>query len=696
MSDLAAQILPSLTSLGVWGYWLVGALVLAQGFAPTSAFSPGSVVVVFVGGLSAHGIYDLGDMVWFVGLADALGGELSYRLGRRGHDIARRRFFPEKSLERARQMFDRYGGFGILAGRFLPMGSFVPMVAGLTRMDRRRFHVWNLIGAFAYAVAALSVGYFFGSVAGFLGATATRVGLLLLALALVLALIWFLALRAVRVLPFFVSVGRSVLAAVAANPDVQALVARHPRISRLVAARLSPAHFLGLPTTLFALVFAWFAWTYASSVLDFLHGGVIARTDARLAQLFYAFRDPDLVRFFSWVSAFGNSRSSWVLAILFSLALWRAGRSRQIIAFWVVSLGSAATTYWLKLLFQRPRPDLAVYSLSDYSFPSGHATGAVAVFGMMAWLAARNRWVHPSLAAVTWATLAFLIGFSRLYLDVHYLSDVLNGYLVGAIWLIGGIWVLEWHQFRSRQPSAPRTRPALRLGLFAAAAALAFAAGMSRQPKPHQIPQPPPRILTMPVEQALETGIFPKYTETILGNRQEPISLIILAPDRQAFLDLFAAAGWLRAEKPTLANLDKALAAAWLGQPYPTAPMTPSFWNSRPHDFGFQLPTETGNLRQRHHARFWNTGVLTKDGQMIIVGTASLDVGLKWGITHKIDPNIDAERDFLVSDLVATGRVAPPRTIDLVAPVLGQNMTGDAFFTDGKAVLLRVTRGDNG
>ena len=698
MQAFADQFLPSLASLGLWGYWVVGALVLAQGFAPTSAFSPASMLVVFAGGLAAHGVYDLGDLIWFVWIADALGGALSYRLGLRAHGLTRSRFISARSLERGRALFDTYGGLGILVGRFLPMGAFVPMIAGMTQMERRRFHVWNALGAFAYAVAALLAGYFFGSVAGLFSATATRAGLMIAAVALVLALLWFLALKLIRAWPFFLSVSRSVVQAVAENPDVRALTARHPRLSRFLAARLSLRHFTGLPTTLFLAAFGWFAWAYASSVLDFLEGGVIARTDRRLAELLYALRDGGMVRFFTWVSAFGGSRSLWTMGLLFTLLLWRCGHKRQIAALWGVALGASLTTAWLKLLFQRPRPDLAVYQFSDFSFPSGHATGAMAFFGIVTWIVLRNRWLRPVPGVIASVTIVFLIGFSRLYLDVHYLSDVLNGYLVGALWLLGGIWALEWRQSGRVPEKPPEKRPSrvAALAILAGIGAAGMVAGLSRTSTEHAPVTRQITPLDVPLAQAFGSGILPKYTESVLGNVQEPISLIVLAPDRQAFLDLIATAGWLRADPPNLANLFRALVATWLGRPYDTAPMTPSFWDSRPHDFGFQLPGAADNLRQRHHARFWDTGRLTPGGLRIFVGTASYDDGLKWGLTHHIDPNIDAERDFLVTGLVATGKVAPPERFTLVAPALGQNMTGDAFFTDGQAVVLRVRPAGSG
>ena len=179
-----------------------------------------------------------------------------------------------------------------------------------------------------------------------------------------------------------------------------------------------------------------------------------------------------------------------------------------------------------------------------------------------------------------------------------------------------------------------------------------------------------------------------QFTETLLGNKQEPLNFIVEAKNDSEFIGAMNLAGWRLADKATLASIFTLAKSAIFNENYPTAPMTPSFWNAKVHDFGFEKETSAQNVKERHHARFWKTNLQTVNGNQVYVGTASFDSGIKWLVTHKISPDIDTERELLFADLQNTGLVATSSKEIFVSPVLGENFSGDQFFTDGKVYLV--------
>lgn len=112
---------------------------------------------------------------------------------------------------------------------------------------------------------------------------------------------------------------------------------------------------------------------------------------------------------------------------------------RSLILFIVVMAGQAALHHGFKWLIARPRPaNLINYRTAEsFSFPSGHAIAALCLYGMIAWIITR-RIESPAVTACIWIStivLTFLIGTSRVYIGIHYPTDVLAGFLAGFIWL---------------------------------------------------------------------------------------------------------------------------------------------------------------------------------------------------------------------------------------------------------------------
>lgn len=124
----------------------------------------------------------------------------------------------------------------------------------------------------------------------------------------------------------------------------------------------------------------------------------------------------------------------------------------------VVALSSVMLMFLLKLIFQRDRPLTPLLQAAQgYSFPSGHATMSITFYGLIIFLVWRNKvslWVKWSLTIILAALINF-IGISRVYLRVHYASDVIAGFCVGLMWLLLSLWILKKIEIFSRRKVDP-------------------------------------------------------------------------------------------------------------------------------------------------------------------------------------------------------------------------------------------------
>lgn len=148
--------------------------------------------------------------------------------------------------------------------------------------------------------------------------------------------------------------------------------------------------------------------------------------------------NPWLDQFFRWVTGLGSPQTLTVLGLLSLVIFLLLHRGIQGMALNLCLLTSWGTMHLLKDFFARPRPpgQHLTYA-AGYSFPSGHAMVSMAFYGFLAYLL----WVNiPGRSGRCWAALLmlliFLIGMSRIYLNVHYASDVLGGFLFGGLFML--------------------------------------------------------------------------------------------------------------------------------------------------------------------------------------------------------------------------------------------------------------------
>lgn len=153
-------------------------------------------------------------------------------------------------------------------------------------------------------------------------------------------------------------------------------------------------------------------------------------------------RTPLLLTVFLWLTALGAMPTSAAVCVTTTALLWVARLSGLILPLWIAFIGGQATSWTVKHLVGRTRPEfLEIASAASASFPSGHSMSAMVVYGFLAFVLARHG--PPGRLSVTaplaLAVLILMVGFSRIFLSVHFVSDVIGGFLAGGFWLLVGI-----------------------------------------------------------------------------------------------------------------------------------------------------------------------------------------------------------------------------------------------------------------
>jgi membrane protein DedA with SNARE-associated domain/membrane-associated phospholipid phosphatase len=701
INDIINFISPSIEHFHYGGYWIAFFAALIETTVGIGLILPGSTIILFLGALSARGYLDTGDLIWFAVLGAVLGDNINYYLGKRyGNRWINKGlwFLKPNHIEKTKNFMDAHGAKSVFLGRFIPsVKEIIPLIAGSVKMKRGTFMIWNILGAVGWGFEWVLAGYVFAQSLNLATLWLSRAGLFFALLVTIGALLYFFKWLIIRKGKQFwtvaASLWQSITEAVRHNEHVALWIEKHPRMISFLKARLDTEAFSGLPLSIFTLAFVYILALFAGIVEDLITADPIIAADIRIANLAAVFRTDALTNIFTWITLLGKSQVILVFIVVSVALLWLWRKNYHIVSLFIAVSGSAAFTYLGKLTFHRPRPELAVYAEHTYSFPSGHATIAVAFYGFLCYLLVRvargwNKKVNILFAATL---LIIAIGLSRVYLGEHYISDVWSGYLVGGMWLVIAVSFSEWQRhkrrgIRSRTP-ARGTRSVSFVLVFTA---VLFYAGFSIQ---YHLPR-----ASVPLRKEVVvskgTDVFTngriKYTETLIGDRQEPINVIFLARDDKQLVAALQEAGWILTDKADISSFIKAVKALMLKTPHPSAPMSPSFWNARMQDMSFAKVTGVNWLRNAHHLKIWHTNVSLRNGNTIYVGLVNANDGFKWGIIPKISPDLDTERESLYRDLNHTGKIERSLKVQLVKPLVGNNFIGDRFFTDGNAYIISV------
>ncbi|MHB9098813.1 MAG: bifunctional DedA family/phosphatase PAP2 family protein [Syntrophales bacterium] len=458
------QLLAIFARLGHWGYLIIFLLPFMESAAFTGLLVPGETVVILAGFLSSQGYLDLGDCLLVISLAVVLGDTAGYSLGKaigRGYFERHKRllFLKERHLRKTEEYFDRHGGKTVFLARFTHfLRAMAPFVAGMSRMPYKKFIAFNVAGGILWTVLFTLLGYFFGQSWQMIEKWAGRAGLFILFLFLVIAGFIFLyraaAQRKTELILWFTEMS----GAIASRPFFRDFRERHPGTVAFIRQRLSPEGYLGLHLTGGLIVSAVFIWIFGGITEDVLNGDPLVNVDRWVLEQVHFFRTPLATTIMTAITAFGGGRMIVGGVMIIALYLIFKKRLDDLLTYLAAILGGSVLVFILKTTVHRVRPHagFALIQVGGWSFPSGHAMMSIIFYGMLAYLFIRrmHSWKQQVFTVSAAGLIVFLIGLSRIYLDAHYLSDVLAGYAGGLFWLTVSITGLEtYKRFRASNGS---------------------------------------------------------------------------------------------------------------------------------------------------------------------------------------------------------------------------------------------------
>jgi len=261
---------------------------------------------------------------------------------------------------------------------------------------------------------------------------------------------WRVQLQGKRVAPHGPSAGKPIAAATPPTAAASLPTAAASSLPDRTSARVSPPPRSRLMLLAGGFVALFGCLLALGAIAEDVHDQEANALDAIATPLLHSLSSPALDAVMQALTDLGSTLVvAPLFAVSFALLIWR--RHRREALFLAVSIGgSTALNQSLKLIFQRPRPQLAWAQVQpEYSFPSGHAMNSIVFYVALALIvlvlwSRRAGLISVALAIV----LALLIGTSRIYLGYHYFTDVVGGLLAGAAWLLivlgafdGGFWL---------------------------------------------------------------------------------------------------------------------------------------------------------------------------------------------------------------------------------------------------------------
>ncbi len=445
-------------SIGNWGYIVMFIVAFLECSAFLGMIVPGETLVIIAGFLSVQGYFDIRTCATFICLGAIFGDSFGYVLGRilgRGYFERHKRFLflKYKHIQKVEDYFQKHGGKTVFLGKFIGfLRSFGPFTAGMSKMPYKVFVVYDISACIVWALIFSLLGYFFGLSWKTIEKWSGRIGVFIFFILMIIVGFGRIYSWAIKKQFELRDWFQNRWDKFSQSYKTKFLFIGKNRIIVFIKKRLSPEGYLGIHLTIGLVLSVVCVWLFGKITEDVVSNKFLTFIDQWVLDHTLYFRTETLSKMMIFVTHFGEwvtiaIASTIIISLLLTKKLYAV-----IIGYIIAVAGGGGLDYILKQAVQRTRPisNSTLVMVKGFSFPSGHAMLSMVFYGMVSYFIIRQikQWKFRMLVVIIMGFIIFLIGFSRIYLQVHYFSDVIAGFIGGLFWLTVCVTGLEIYRKR--------------------------------------------------------------------------------------------------------------------------------------------------------------------------------------------------------------------------------------------------------
>ncbi|MDO8575407.1 MAG: bifunctional DedA family/phosphatase PAP2 family protein [bacterium] len=395
------KILPVIeNTLRGGGIWIILIVAIAEALPLIGSFIPGHIVIILGGFLAKLGVFNFWYVVIVAGIGAMTGDVIGYFVGKKyGMSFLTKYgpyfFINERHISRANSLLNSHTGKALVLGRFSPITrAFIPFLAGVSGVEKGKFWFFNIIGGTCWAFLSVSVGYIFG--ASYEYASIYIGKYILMAFVLGIFIVWIY---------FF-------------------LEKRQHLFSRR-----------NLITLCINVISLFIFFKFIEDIFSF--SAKLVNVDVWFNLLMVGMESPLGIGISRLFTLLADEKTAILISLIIVIGLFLKKRWHLIQFYLFNIIGGLSLGFLLKRVIERARPENALLVETSFSFPSGHAMTAGLVYGALAYLFYRSNLKKNTKILLNILLVIIVIGvmWSRIYLRVHWLSDVLGGLSFSIFWL---------------------------------------------------------------------------------------------------------------------------------------------------------------------------------------------------------------------------------------------------------------------